>query len=355
MDSPAQVDLQYLLSGDLSSEELREACQKVVESFHHTGVLVLKDPRVNEAHNQRFLDMLELYYQSASQKLYNGEQVAEIFPQYGYQVGATPENIEKARNHCERINSFPDENKPLTSCPPQIDAKWRYFWRIGELGQSHGKHERANVVPEEFPEWSEVMNLWGELMLEAIKGVVRMFEIGVGLPEGHLVSMMEQAPHLLAPTGSDLAKYEPGTIFAGYHYDLNFITIHGKSRFPGLFVWLRDGQKVSVRVPDGCLLLQAGKMFEYLTGGYVLAGFHEVVYTEAAKVAAEEARAQNKPLWRVSSTLFSHIRHDVILRPLPEMSTYYSEEANQIYEPITANDHVIKELKAINLLKDDLA
>lgn len=29
-----------------------------------------------------------------------------------------------------------------------------------------------------------------------------------------------------------------------YHYDLNFMTIHGKSRFPGLYIWLRDGRKV---------------------------------------------------------------------------------------------------------------
>ena len=48
-------------------------------------------------------------------------------------------------------------------------------------------------------------------------------------------------------------------MFAGYHYDLNVMTIHGKSRFPGLFIWLRDGTRVPVKVPDGCLLLQAGK------------------------------------------------------------------------------------------------
>ena len=47
-------------------------------------------------------------------------------------------------------------------------------------------------------------------------------------------------------------------IIAGFHYDLNFITIHGKSRYPGLFVWTRDGQKKQVRVPDGCLLIQVG-------------------------------------------------------------------------------------------------
>lgn len=48
-------------------------------------------------------------------------------------------------------------------------------------------------------------------------------------------------------------------MFAGYHYDLNFLTIHGRSRFPGLNIWLRNGQKVQVKVPVGCLLIQTGK------------------------------------------------------------------------------------------------
>lgn len=47
-----------------------------------------------------------------------------------------------------------------------------------------------------------------------------------------------------------------GTVLAGFHYDLNFMTIHGKSRFPGLYVWTRTGHKKAVRIPDGCLLVQ---------------------------------------------------------------------------------------------------
>eukprot|EP00854_Cymbomonas_tetramitiformis_P006252 gene6252-7498_t len=80
-------------------------------------------------------------------------------------------------------------------------------------------------------------------------------------------------------SGSDLAKYsEPKTVFAGYHYDLNFLTIHGKSRFPGLFIWLRDGRK-------------AGKQLEWLTGGYVQAGYHEVIYSEATKATTAQKAA----------------------------------------------------------------
>lgn len=69
-----------------------------------------------------------------------------------------------------------------------------------------------------------------------------------------------QGSHLLGPTGSDLKCHgKKGTVFAGYHYDISFLTIHGRSRFPGLSIWLRNGQKVEVKVPLGCLLIQTGK------------------------------------------------------------------------------------------------
>lgn len=38
-----------------------------------------------------------------------------------------------------------------------------------------------------------------------------------------------------------------------------------------------------VSVPDGCLLVQAGKQLERLTGGHVLAGFHEVRSVDCAR------------------------------------------------------------------------
>ncbi len=46
--------------------------------------------------------------------------------------------------------------------------------------------------------------------------------------------------------------------------DLNFMTIHGRSRFPGLFIWTRDGKRVLVRVPPGCLLIQVRSSAELL-------------------------------------------------------------------------------------------
>lgn len=113
---------------------------------------------------------------------------------------------------------------------------------------------------------------------------------------------------------------------------------------------------MACKIPDGCLLMQAGIMFEWITGGYVLAGFHEVVYTQATKDAVirltkeSEARGEQRILWRVSSTLFSHLRYDVDLSPLPELEAYYNrEEAVKKYFKCTAFEKLVEELKAVNL------
>lgn len=188
------------------------------------------------------------------------------------------------------------------------------------------------VYPKGFPEWQERMDGWGNHMIRSIETAAEMAAIGLGLEPKTFTDRMRLGAHLLSPTGSDLNRYDVGTTFAGFHYDLNFITIHGKSRYPGLFIWKRDKTKMACKIPDGCLLMQAGIMFEWITGGYVLAGFHEVVYTQATKDTLvrlrkeSEARCEHRIEWRVSSTLFSHLRYDVDLSPLPELEGFYNKE-----------------------------
>ena len=99
-------------------------------------------------------------------------------------------------------------------------------------------------------------------------------------------------------------------------------------------------------MPDGHLLLQAGKEFEYLTGGFVNCGFHEVIYTDATKDARDKAVKEGRIPWRISSTLFSHIREDVVLEPIDQ---FKSEPNAKKYTPILVKDYISKELKDIKL------
>jgi isopenicillin N synthase-like dioxygenase len=252
------------------------------------------------------------------------------------------------------LDQFTPENMPLSKFPPELDAKWRFFWAIGERPKEVAD-DIPKVIPAEFPDWEEKMNKWGAMMISAQFVCAEMAAIGMGLDKDTFTSKMTGGPHLLAPTGSDLTKYEVGTSFAGFHYDLNFLTIHGKSRYPGLYVWLRNNQKVPVKIPQGCLLFQAGAMMEHITGGFIHCGYHEVVYTEATLEAYVKAKDSGKNLlWRVSSTLFSHLRYDVDISPLPELKGFYTSEEALKYKKMTAHEKLMEELRAINLAPTDV-
>lgn len=130
------------------------------------------------------------------------------------------------------------------------------------------------------------------------------------------------------------------------------MTIHGKSNFPGLHIWLRDGTRRTVVVPDGCLLLQAGQQFEYVTGGHVRAGMHEVVVTQKtvdslnAKKQAAGGELESKDYWRVSTTMFGTLCHDATLQPLGHFADLPTAKD---YPPILGGDQVANALKAIGM------
>ncbi len=68
---------------------------QAAEGLHKYGVLVVRDPRANEADNDAFLDMLEAYFgQPEPQKL------QDVRKELHYQVGTTPSRVELPRNQC---------------------------------------------------------------------------------------------------------------------------------------------------------------------------------------------------------------------------------------------------------------
>ena len=87
-----------------------------------------------------------------------------------------------------------------------------------------------------------------------------------------------------------------------------------------------------------------------------MAGYHEVMYSESTKVVVnkklkENEEGSNNILWRISSTLFSHLRYDVDLTPLAELSHLHDENNIKIgkYKSMTAHEKLMEELRCINL------
>ena len=343
------VDLAPFMAcaGGELSEEAISCCEAVARSLRTTGIVILRDARVTEAQNNGFLDMMEDYFDQPSEI-----KMPDCHPELHYQVGATPSFVEvpicKTDAECiERIASLNKENRPTPITGP--DPKWRFFWRIGERPTEGGFEDlnAAPVVPKAFPQWEATMNGWGGQMLSSVTTCAHMAAIGFGLPPNAFTSLMEMGPHLLAPTGSDLAKHDAlDSTLAGWHNDLNLLTIHGKSRYPGLNAWLRDGTKISVKVPDGCLLVQAGLQLEHLTAGEVQAGMHEVVVNEHTLRARDAWREKGRPTWRISSTLFAHVASAQTLEPL---GSFADLPAAAKYPPTTAGEQVMDILKKIAL------
>lgn len=73
----------------------------------------------------------------------------------------------------------------------------------------------------------------------------------------------------------------------------------------------------------------------------------QVVVAPETLATIETRRSLGQSLWRVSSTLFSHIASDQELRPLHGGPWGVGDDAR--FPPVLAGDQVMEELRAIKL------
>ena len=85
------VDFSAFFNKDKDPEAYIRECKKAAEAFHKYGVLAVRDPRVFSEDNERFLDLMESYFEISDGK-------RDARPDLSYQVGVTPEGTERARD-----------------------------------------------------------------------------------------------------------------------------------------------------------------------------------------------------------------------------------------------------------------
>ncbi|KFY45244.1 hypothetical protein V494_01062 [Pseudogymnoascus sp. VKM F-4513 (FW-928)] len=368
------IDLDIFLSGSCEAEDVQAECKKAAQALVTYGALLLHDSRVSEDDNITFLDLLEDYFAQPEAELKKDER-----PELGYQIGVTLENTEKPKcavdEPCLRIiEKLDPAERPLDITAHSPDPKCRFFWRMSAGPPPYETKFPAlnadNIVPEAphiRDRWPGVMDKWGSSMKNAVEGLSEMTAVGLGLPASTFKESGTYGPHLLAPTASDLSKYgTKDTILAGFHTDLNFLTIHGRSRYPGLHIWARNtGKRIPVKIPPGnYLVVQAGKQLEHITGGLIKAGFHEVVVNEQTVDVIERRKVElpERPLVRISSTFFWHLNSDLDLAPIlnlaEESKRARAEQFNLgkdegeevVYPPMKVGQLVQNELQHIELM-----
>ena len=281
------VEVFDLTAAVRNGERDADFCTRLARCLHETSCLIVRDPRVSVHDNDRFLDLMERYFTQPMSK-----KIQHAHPELRYQVGWMPGGIEKPESlrdakKLDSLRHLAAEHQPRF--PDGPDPKCRFMWRIGPRPEKTNFYElnAEPVLPEDFDEWEKVMNNWGKKLLNTIVVVCKLlrhhhptlqgvamcaldgvFSVGLGWEdEEELTKRMSYGPHVLAPTGIDVSQHrELNTCVAGFHTDLNLLTAHGKSRFPGLYIWLRNGTRIPVKIPDGCLLIQSGMQLERLTG-----------------------------------------------------------------------------------------
>lgn len=68
-----------------------------------------------------------------------------------------------------------------------------------------------------------------------------MAALGLGIEKDFFLDTIKNGFGHLSPTGLDLTKMKVGQVMTSFHRDFDLITIHGKPRFGGLFIWLNTG------------------------------------------------------------------------------------------------------------------
>src|SRR3989344_6940442 len=115
------VDLEPYLDG--SVEGTKHACSRLVNILHNQSFVIVYDPRVSDADNNRYLDMMERYFSQPEEVLRKDER-----PEVYYQVGVSKDQ-EKPRDHRAYIvNNIPVHDWPhITPLDYSGDPRWRFF------------------------------------------------------------------------------------------------------------------------------------------------------------------------------------------------------------------------------------
>jgi len=330
-----------------SSSGVLSEVSKLTKAFKTHSAVIVKDSRYSPNTNDEFLDVMEIYFKKRRKQYLEGKQLVDCRPDINYQIGVMPENsFTHNKSNMAIKNGFTQLNRSLTLNPPTPERYWRYFWRINDDRVKRDSLYLTEQQEPEFEGFAKTLNKAGGVMVESMETVSRMLEIGLGLGNGELTDRITTGNHILSPVGTCLDAYaQRSKALSSFHVDLNYITVHGKCRYPGLAIWLPNGNRIPVFTPPGSMLMQVGSSLEHLTGGYFKAGYHEVICSKELMELYEQRKSTQAEQWRIATVLFTGLDYSSTIEPLgnfktkeilkqyPRMSAYdfIKQKVNELY------------------------
>ena len=216
------------------------------------------------------------------------------------------------------------------------------FWHVGRelpAGHRYADTMAPNIWPERpagfrdtFVELFAAFDAAGDKLLSAIARYLDLAPdwFDPAVKDGNSVLRLLHYPPI--PVDAEGVR-------AGAHEDINLITLLLGAEEAGLELLDRDGRWLSIKPPEGAMVVNVGDMLQRLTNHVLPSTTHRVVNPPP------ERRGHS----RYSMPFFLHPAPDFLIETLP--GTVTTNNPNRYPEPITAHDYLYERLVEIGLIK----
>lgn len=113
---------------------------------------------------------MEDYFERRSKQFDRGIRNIDVYEEEALPIGLKFASYEKLPPYLEERRKFAPPNEPFTPANPQYDPTWRYHWLLDKSD---------NLVPTDFPHFSDVMEGWGQQLRNTGMCIAEMIAIGL--------------------------------------------------------------------------------------------------------------------------------------------------------------------------------
>lgn len=199
----------------------------------------------------------------------------------------------------------------------------------------------ANVMPDEYPEFSENTLATYRTLENTGKILLRAIALYLNLPETYFDDKVRNGDSILRALHYfplDPNTTPEGAVRAAAHGDINLITLLMGASADGLQVLRRDGQWISITALPDQIIVNVGDMLDRLTNHRLKSTIHQVVNPPREKMGTS----------RYSIPFFMHPRADMNLASLPAC---VNGEYPKLYTDMTAGEFLNERLVELGLKK----
>lgn len=311
-DQIPSLDLADFTSGD--PDRKAQFVQDLGQAFNQIGFVAIRNHGLTDELTKRLYESAQTFF-SAPDEIKKKYERQDLNGQRGY-VGKGKETAKGFKV-----------------------ADLKEFYHIGQP-EPEGTMP-ANVLPDEYPEFSEA-TLNAYITLENTgKQLLRAIALYLELPETYFDDKVKNGDSILRALHYfplDPEKTPEGAVRAAAHGDINLITLLMGASADGLEVLRRDGKWIGITALPDQIVVNVGDMLDRLTNHKLKSTIHQVVNPPREKMNQS----------RYSIPFFMHPRADM---DLTSLNSCIDEKHPKLYEDMTAGEFLDERLIELGLKK----